>query len=123
MRDLSRSINGSWRLALGGRSMHRILALIAIVTVSGFAASAQTTDEIVAHYVKAIGGMDKIQAVHSLRRSGKFIGGGGFEAVIMQGNKRDASVRGEVSLQGMTAINAFYGQTGWEGEPVAREKR
>ena len=60
--------------------MHRTLALIAIVTVCGFAASAQTTDEIVAHYVKAVGGMDKIQAVHSLRRSGKYIGGGGFEA-------------------------------------------
>src|SRR5256885_3818428 len=52
-------MNGSWRLALGGRFMHRILALIAIVTVCGFAASAQTTDEIVAHYVKAVGGMDK----------------------------------------------------------------
>src|SRR6266404_759261 len=122
MRDLSRSMNGSWRLALGGRFMHRILVLIAIVTVCGFAASAQTTDEIVAHYVKAVGGMDKIQAVHSLRRSGKFIGGGGFEAVIMQENKRDASVREEFSLQGMTAINAFDGKTGWKVEPWAGKK-
>jgi len=102
--------------------MHRILALIAIVTVCGFAASAQTTDEIVAHYVKALGGMDKIQAVHSLRRNGKYIGGGGFEAVILQENKRDASVREEFSLQGMTAINAFDGKTGWKVEPWAGKK-
>ena len=51
--------------------------------------------------------MDKIQAVQTLRRSGKYIGGGGFEAVILQENKRDASVREEFSLQGMTAINAL----------------
>jgi len=97
--------------------MHRILALIAIVAVCGFAASAQTADEIVAHYLKAVGGLDKIQSVHSLRRSGKFIGGGGFEAVILQENKRDASVREEFSLQGMTGINAFDGKTGWKIEP------
>src|SRR5437868_10833749 len=102
---------------MGGRFMHRILALIAIVAVFGVAASAQTADEIVARYVKAVGGMDKIQAVHSLRRSGKYIGGGGFEAVIVQENKRDASVREEYSLQGMTAINAYDGKAGWKIEP------
>src|SRR2546423_15561528 len=112
MRDLSRSMNGSWRLALGGRFMHRILALIAIVTVCGFVASAQTADEIVAHYVKAVGGMDKIQAVHSLRRSGKYIGGGGFGTVILQENKSGASVREELSFQGMTAIQVYAGKTG-----------
>src|SRR5213595_1975671 len=117
MRDLGRSSNGLWRLASGGRLMHRILALIAIVAACGFGASAQTADEIVGHYVKAVGGMDKIQAVHSLRRSGKYIGGGGFEAVILQENKRDASVREEFSLQGMTAINTFDGKTGWKVEP------
>src|SRR5438477_11323587 len=105
MRDLGRNSNGPWRLVLGGRFMHRILALIAIVAGCGFAASAQTADEIVGHYVKAVGGMDKIQAVHSLRRSGKYIGGGGFEAVILKENKRDAYVRREFSLQGMKAIN------------------
>src|SRR3989442_10804523 len=97
--------------------MHRILALIAVMTVCGVSASAQTADEIVAHYLKAVGGTDKIQAVHSLRRSGKYIGGGGFEAVILQENKRDASVREEFLLQGMTAINAYDGQNGLEIEP------
>jgi hypothetical protein len=44
---------------------------------------AQTADEIVARYVKTVGGMDKISAVKSTRRTGKFTGGGGFEAGIM----------------------------------------
>src|SRR5438128_1979610 len=97
--------------------MHRILALIAVMTVCGVAASAQTADEIVAHYLKTVGGMEKIQAVQTLRRSGKYIGGGGFEALVTQENKRGNSVREEFSLQGMTAINAYNGKKGWKIEP------
>ncbi len=97
--------------------MLRILGLTTVIALSAFSAAAQTADEIVARYLKAVGGMDKIQAVQTLRRSGKYIGGGGFEAVILQENKRDASVREEFSLQGMTAINAFDGKTGWKIEP------
>jgi hypothetical protein len=84
--------------------------------------AAQTVDDIVARYLKAVGGMEKIQAVKSLRRSGKFIGGGGFEAVISQENKRDASVREEMSLQGMIGINAYDGKTGWKIEPWGGKK-
>jgi hypothetical protein len=97
--------------------MHRILLLTAVLVVSAMTAAAQTADEIVAHYLKAVGGMDKIQAVKSLRRTGKFIGSGGFEAAIVQENKRDASVREEFQLQGMTGVNAFDGKTGWKIEP------
>ena len=87
--------------------MQRIMLLTAVLMVSAVTAAAQTADEIVARYLKAVGGMDKIQAVKSLRRTGKFIGGGGFEAVIVQENKRDAAVREEFLLQGMTGINAY----------------
>ena len=97
--------------------MLRILGLATVIVLSAFSATAQTADEIIARYLKAVGGMDKIQAVQTLRRSGKYIGGGGFEAVILQENKRDSSVREEFSLQGMTAINAFDGKTGWKIEP------
>ena len=61
--------------------------------------------------------MEKIQAVSTLRRSGKFTGGGGFEAVVLQENKRGTSVREEFSLQGMTGIDAYDGKTGWKIEP------
>ena len=74
--------------------------------------SAQTAEEIVARYVKTVGGMDKIQAVKTLRRTGKFTGGGGFEATVVQENKRPNKVREEFSLQGMTGINAYDGATG-----------
>jgi hypothetical protein len=71
--------------------------------------SAQTVDEIVSKYIKTIGGMEKVQAVKTLRRSGKFTGGGGFEAAVLEEDKRPNMVREEFSLQGMTGINAYDG--------------
>lgn len=76
-----------------------------------------SVDEIISHYLKTVGGMEKIQAVTSLRRTGRFIGGGGFEAGIAQENKRANLVREEFSLQGMTGVNAYDGKTGWKIEP------
>src|SRR5713101_1196286 len=84
--------------------------------------SAQTVDEIVGKYIKTIGGMEKIQAVKTLRRRGKFTGGGGFEAAVLQEDKRPNMVREEFSLQGMTGINAYDGKTGWKIEPWQGKK-
>ena len=97
--------------------MRRVLLTIGLFLSLSVPASAQTVDEIIGRYLKSIGGLDKIHAVKTLRRSGKFIGGGGFEAVVSQENKRANLVRGEFSLQGMTAINAYDGSTGWKIEP------
>ena len=66
--------------------------------------------------------MEKIQAAKCLRRTGKFIGGGGFEAIIVQENKRPNLVREEFSLQGMTGINAYDGKTGWKIDPFQGKK-
>jgi hypothetical protein len=84
--------------------------------------SAQTTDSIIAKYIHTVGGMAKIQAVQTLRRTGRYTGGGGFEAVVVQENKRPSRVRQEFSLQGMTGINAYDGTTGWKIEPWQGKK-
>jgi hypothetical protein len=84
--------------------------------------SAQTADDIIAKYIAAIGGMARIQAVQTLRRTGKFTGGGGFEAVIVQENKRPGSVREEFSIQGMIGITAYDGRSGWKIEPWGGKK-
>lgn len=80
-------------------------------------AAAQTADEIIAKYVVAIGGMDKIKAVHTLRRTGKYVGGGGFEAAVTQENKRSNEVREEFLLQDLVGVNAYDGKSGWKIEP------
>lgn len=96
--------------------------LIAFVSLIAIPLSAQTADEIVAKYIKTTGGMDKINAVTTLRRTGKFTGGGGFEAGLLQENKRPGSVREEFVLQGMAGINAYDGRNGWKIDPFQGKK-
>jgi outer membrane lipoprotein-sorting protein len=84
--------------------------------------AAQSADDIIAKYVKTVGGMARIQAVTTLRRTGKFTGEGGFEAAVLQENKRPNKVREEFALQGMTGVNAYDGKTGWKIEPWQGKK-
>jgi hypothetical protein len=102
--------------------MRNALLRLLWLALSAAPLSAQTADEIIAKYVKTVGGMDRIQAVHTLRRTGKFTGSGGFEAAVLQENKRPNRVREEFSLQGMTGVNAYDGATGWKIEPWQGKK-
>jgi hypothetical protein len=100
-------------------AMFRMAGLIFLLALP---LSAQTADEIIAKYVKTIGGMGKIEAQKTLRRSGKFTGGGGFQAAVVQESKRPDKVREEFSIQGMTGINAWDGKAGWKIEPWEGKK-
>ena len=98
-----------------------------IVTALVFAVSAGaqtplTADDIIARYIKTVGGADKIQSIKTLRRVGKYIGDGGFEAVVVQENTRPNKVREEFSIQGMTGINAYDGTGGWKIDPFGGKK-
>jgi hypothetical protein len=104
------------------RVMYRFLLGIAAAALLAIPVSAQTADEIVAKYIKAVGGMEKIQAVKTLRRSGKVIGGGGFEAPILQENKRPSMMRQEFTLQGLIGVNAYNGKAGFKIEPWQGKK-
>jgi outer membrane lipoprotein-sorting protein len=102
--------------------MRKVLLSIVGLMIFSISASAQTAEEIINKYVKTVGGMEKIQAVKSMRQTGKFTGGGGFEAVIINENKRPNFVRQEFSLQGLTAINAYDGKNGWKINPFGGKK-
>lgn len=103
-------------------TMRNVLRGLAALALCAIPLSAQTADEIIARYIKTIGGMERIQAVQALRRTGRFTGSGGFEAVVVQENKRPNRVRQEFSLQGMTGITAYDGRTGWKIEPWQGKK-
>jgi hypothetical protein len=102
--------------------MRRVLRVMTGLAFFAMPVSAQTADEIIAKYIQTVGGMEKIQAVTTLRRAGKFTGGGGFEATFVEENKRPNMVRQEFSLQGMTGVNAYDGKTGWKIEPWQGKK-
>jgi hypothetical protein len=94
----------------------------ALIAFAAVPLAAQTADEIVSKYIKTIGGMDKLEAVKSVRRSGKFTGGGGFEARVTEEKKRPDLIRQEFSIQGMVGVNAYDGKTGWKIEPWEGKK-
>lgn len=102
--------------------MRRAMLAIGALALLAISTSAQTADEIIAKYIKTVGGAEKIQAVKTLRRMGKFTGGGGFEAAIIEENKRSNMVRQEFSLQGLTGVNAYDGKSGWKIEPWQGKK-
>jgi hypothetical protein len=99
-------------------------ALIALTAVWGITlfAHAQTAEELVQKNIEAKGGLDKIRAIKSLRITGKLIGGGGFTAATVQENARPNLVRETLSLQGMTAVTAYDGTTGWQLQPFGGHK-
>ena len=102
--------------------MHKVSLTIVGLLLFSASVSAQTADELIAKYVKTIGGMEKLQAIKTIRQTGKFNGGGGFEAVVDNENKRPNMVREEFSLQGMTAINSYDGKNGWKINPFGGKK-
>lgn len=102
--------------------MRRMLFQLIALSIVSVALHAQTADEIIDKYIKTVGGMEKIKAVNSLRRTAKYIGGGGFEAVVIQENKRPNMARQEFQIQGLTGVSAFDGTNGWKIEPWGGKK-
>src|SRR5262245_2842851 len=77
------------------------------------AAALPSVDESIAKHVAARGGMDKLKSVQTLRMSGKMVMGPGFEAPVAVEIKRPQHMRMEMKFQGMTAVQAYDGTSGW----------
>jgi hypothetical protein len=100
---------------------HAVILLAAVSCLSIFT-GAQSADELVNKNIQAKGGIDKIKAIKSVRITGKLSGGGGFTAGTAQENQRPNLVRETFSLQGMTAVSAYDGATGWQIQPFGGHK-
>jgi len=99
-----------------------LLAFFATPLLAQAPPATPTADEILAKYIKTIGGMENIEAVKALKRTGKYTGGGGFEAKVVEQNERPNFVRQEFTFQGMTGVTAYDGKTGWKIEPWQGKK-
>jgi hypothetical protein len=100
---------------------HAVVVLLAVSCFS-IAARTQTADELIAKNIQAKGGMEKIKAIKSVRQVGKFDLGGGFRAAAVQENQRPNLLRQTFSIQGMTAVQAYDGSTGWQIQPFQGHK-
>ncbi len=83
---------------------------------------AQTADELIAKNIQARGGIEKIQAIKTLRMTGKMRNPRGRTATVGQENVRPNLVRETFSQQGMTQIEAYDGTTGWHIQPFRGRK-
>jgi hypothetical protein len=85
--------------------------------------TAPTVDELVAKNVAAKGGADALRALQSVRFTGKLlVNGGQIQLGYVETKKRPGEVRGEVTMQGMTAIDAYDGKEGWKVSPFQGRK-
>ena len=100
---------------------HRLFVLLAVFCLNLFSLS-QTADELVNKNIEAKGGIDKIKAIKTVRMMGRAVFPGGFVATAGQENMRPNLLRQTFSLQGMTAVQAYDGTTGWQIQPFGGKK-
>jgi hypothetical protein len=104
------------------------LTLIAALALGSPLARAQetkqmTVDQLVAKNLEAKGGEEALHALQSVKLTGKMlVREGQLQLGYSQVKKRPDDVRTEVSLQGMTAVQAWDGKEGWQISPFQGRK-
>jgi hypothetical protein len=98
-----------------------VFVLAAVSCLSAFACS-QTAEELINKNIQAKGGIEKIKSANTRRMTGRLKTARGRIAVFRQTNARPDLVRQTVTLQGMTAIQAYDGSTGWQTQPFRGRK-
>lgn len=99
----------------------RAVFALALLACAG-SAWAVTADELVAKNIAARGGMDKLQAIKTLKMQGQLIAGGGFKLAYSEVYKRPDKIREEASVQGLTQVQAWDGRQGWSIQPFGGRK-
>ena len=98
-------------------SLRLAILLCAALTGLAGAASAMTADELVAKNLEARGGAAKLRALTTMHTVGTQRIGGGQEAKVESWAIAPENFRGEFSMQGMTAVQAWDGREAWSISP------
>lgn len=82
-----------------------------------------TVDALVAKNIEAKGGINALRAVQSVRFKGKMlVNEGQVEFAYTQTKKLPGQIRTELTLQGMTRVQAYDGTEGWKISPFGGRK-
>ncbi len=105
--------------------MGRTLALL--VGLSCWVAGAEppplTAEQIVARHVEARGGLERLRALQSLRRTGHMVYPGvKVEMSVVELRARPGRFRKEQALHGLTNVDAFDGEVAWKVRPFNGRK-
>jgi len=91
--------------------------------VAAPAAYCFTAAELAAKNVEAKGGLDKIDAIKSLRLSGTLrVNGDSVELALVTLVKRPHSIRSDATLQSLTLVQAYDGTQAWQINPFQGRK-
>ncbi len=108
--------------------MPRAIAVIAAALLAAplFAAAAPATpsaDDIIARNLEARGGAQRLKAISVLKRRGRIvIPGANLELTLTEWKTRGGAYRTDVTLQGLTAIQAYDGHEAWQVDPFEGRK-
>jgi hypothetical protein len=115
--DVARPESGLKRGFMLLRSL--VLGVLSSFATTGFQSPDEPAevDQIVGRHVDALGGIDRLRAIQSLRMSGRVTAGGGREALVARELRRPDRIRTEFTYQGVTGVYAFDGERGWKVSP------
>ncbi len=94
---------------------------VAVLCLSAFAFS-QTADELVSKNIEAKGGLDKIKAVKTLRITGRAEQSDNPPLGVVIEHERPDEIRQDISIAGMTMVQAYDGKEGWMIQPFGGKK-
>ena len=99
-----------------------LLMLAMLAPVVNADTAALTLDQVLAKHYDAMGGLEKLKKIQTMRMSGKMQMGPGMEAPFTLEKKRPAMQRMEFTFSGMTGIQAYDGGKGWSVMPFMGKK-
>jgi len=104
-----------------------------LILISGGILYSQSIDEILGKYYEAMGGLDRLRTVKSMKKMGKYIvvAQGGWEMSVTMWYKAPNKFRAEASFRDQKIVQVFDGETAWriqtmsgvtEPEPMSEEQ-
>lgn len=70
-------------------------------------------EAVLNEYYEALGGLEMLKSVNSMKITGRMLMGQGMESPFTRWSKRPDMVRLEFMVQGVTGIQAYDGETAW----------
>ena len=100
-----------------------MVALLPASVLFGQDDKGMTTEQLLAKNIEAKGGTAALQALKTLKLSGKLlVNDGQIELGYRQTKKQPGEVRTDATLQGMTLVQAYDGKEGWKISPFQGRK-
>lgn len=96
-----------------------LLITLALAGALGGCNQEDPLESLIARHIEARGGLQRLEAIQSLRASGRASAGPGREALITREVRPPGRIRTEFTVQGVTSVYACDGSRCWSVDPLA----